>query len=57
MRCGHCVQAVEQALRSLEGVRSVRVEIGRARVEADEHIAREAIVTALHEVGYEVVGG
>jgi copper ion binding protein len=55
MRCDHCVRAVEKALRDIEGVRAVRVEIGWAQVEAEARVAREAIVAALHDAGYEVV--
>lgn len=55
MTCGHCVRAVEEALRDVPGVRNVTVEIGRARVETDEAVAREALVGAIEEEEFRVV--
>lgn len=52
MSCGHCVKAVEGALKAVPGVQDVRVtlEDGRASVqgEADER----ALVAAVVEEGY-----
>lgn len=54
MSCEHCVRAVKEALENVEGVRNAVVEIGKARVEADEGVARQKLVAALLEAGYEV---
>ena len=54
MNCGHCVKAVEAALRALPGVERVEVEIGRARVEASEAPTREALRAALDDAGFEL---
>ena len=54
MTCGHCVRAVEEALREVPGVRSVTVEMGRARVEADDGVTRDALVSAVEEEEYRV---
>lgn len=56
MTCGHCVRAVEQALRALPGVTRVEVELDHARVEADDAVARDALVRAIEEEDYRVVG-
>lgn len=53
MSCGHCVKAVEGALRALPGVTSVEVEVGRARVEGDVELA--ALVAAIEDEDFEVV--
>lgn len=57
MSCGHCVAAVDKALRKVAGVHSVVVDVGKARVEADDSVSREALVSAIEDEGYRVVGG
>ncbi|MGQ9897909.1 MAG: heavy-metal-associated domain-containing protein [Acidobacteriota bacterium] len=55
MSCSHCVQAVEQALRSLPGVEVRWVEVGRAAVAYDPETVRPSqIVAAVEEVGFQV---
>jgi copper chaperone CopZ len=56
MTCGHCVRAVEQALSEIPGVKSAAVEIGSARVEADDSVSRDALVAAVEEEEYRVTG-
>jgi copper chaperone len=56
MTCGHCVRAIEQALGALDGVRTIEVEIGRARVEADDSLTRDVLVRAIEEEEFRVVG-
>lgn len=55
MSCGHCVNAVKQALESVEGVRSAQVDLasGSAQVEIAEAVAPQALVDAVVEEGYE----
>lgn len=55
MTCGHCVQAVEKALRNQAGVRnaSVQLEAGAAEVEYEEReVAPEQLIAAIEEEGY-----
>ena len=55
MSCGHCVRAVDQALRGLAGVRVEKVDVGSAVVACDAATAGpEQIERALSEEGYEV---
>jgi copper chaperone CopZ len=56
MTCGHCVRAVEEALSEVPGVESATVEIGSARVEADDSVTRDALVRAVEEEEYRVTG-
>lgn len=51
MTCGHCKKAVEDALRSVEGVTSVEVDLeaGRARVEGGDV---DRMIAAVSEEGY-----
>lgn len=53
MSCGHCLKAVREALARVDGVTKADVEIGRARVECEERVAREALVGALADAGYD----
>jgi copper chaperone len=54
MSCGHCVKAVREALTGVEGVQRADVELGRAQVECDDTVPRDALVAALTDAGYEV---
>lgn len=52
MSCGHCVKAVEGALKAVPGVQDVRVDLagGRATVQGDAD--GRALVAAVVEEGY-----
>ncbi len=55
MSCGHCVRAVTTALQSVEGVRSVQVDLGagRATVDYDEgKTDPKQLVGAVMDEGY-----
>jgi copper chaperone CopZ len=54
MSCGHCLNAVSQALRSADGVDEVRtVEMGRAEVVIDEsRTTAERVAAAVDAAGY-----
>ena len=55
MSCGHCVRAVDQALKGLAGVEVERVEVGAAVVAYDPAIVKpEQIEGTVAEEGYEV---
>lgn len=57
MTCGHCVAAVERALKAVEGVEVERVEIGSAVVAHDpERVGRDRIQSAVEDEGYRVTG-
>lgn len=58
MTCGHCVSAVEKALRNRDGVRNATVHLGEgaAEIEYDEaSVAPEQLVAAVEEEGYAAV--
>lgn len=56
MGCEHCVTAVREALEKVHGVDVAHVEIGAARVRAEDgRVPREAIDAAIREAGYEPV--
>ena len=52
MSCGHCVRAVEQELKGVDGVKSVEVSLerGEAIVAHDGQI--EPLIAAIEEAGY-----
>jgi copper chaperone len=55
MTCGHCVAAVERALRGQEGVNNANVDLklGIAEIDFDEgSVEPEDLVTAVEEEGY-----
>ncbi|MBA3344698.1 MAG: heavy-metal-associated domain-containing protein [Gemmatimonadales bacterium] len=55
MTCGHCVSAVAQALKQLEGVQVEQVQVGTATVAYDPSRASpDQIAQAVESAGYEV---
>jgi copper chaperone CopZ len=53
MSCGHCLNAVSQALAGAPGVSVDSVRIGRAEVEYDERVtSAEAVAAAVAKAGY-----
>lgn len=54
MDCGHCVQRVEQALKSVNGVTEVRVSPDSKIAEVEGDFKRDDAVTAVKEAGYTV---
>jgi copper ion binding protein len=55
MSCGHCVNAVKEALGELEGVDVQRVEIGSATVDYDPARSSPATIErAIEEAGYQL---
>ena len=53
MSCGHCLNAVNKALRSLDGVEIESVQIGRAEVRYDEsRLDPDQIAAAIAAEGY-----
>ena len=57
MSCGHCVKAVTMALQDLPGVQVRDVAVGRALIEADEHVVTaEQLAAAMDEAGFTLAG-
>jgi copper chaperone CopZ len=56
MTCGHCVQAVGDELRKLDGVVSVEVDLagGRAVIESTRALATDEVAAAINDAGYEL---
>lgn len=56
MMCAHCQGRVDQALRAVEGVRDVDVDLEAktATVEAAPEVTRERLADAVVAAGYEV---
>ena len=55
MTCGHCVHAVDRALKGIEGVQVERVDLGSAVVAYDPATVKPGqIREAITEEGYEL---
>jgi copper chaperone CopZ len=53
MSCGHCLNAVNRALRAIPGVEIDSVQIGRADLRYDERTTTpDALEAAVTEAGY-----
>ena len=56
MTCGHCVSAVDKALRKVDGVSVEKVDIGSATVSFDSNEVSEARISeAVSDQGYAVL--
>jgi len=56
MTCGHCVAAVTEEVKKLDGVTAVDVDLasGRVTVESDGPVDNAAFAAAVDEAGYTV---
>jgi copper chaperone len=56
MSCQHCVMSVTKALKQLEGVHNVQVDLqkGEVRFENTKAVASSRIEKAIEEAGYQV---
>jgi len=56
MSCGHCVQAVKQALQQVDGLKNVQVDLekGEASFEQEEPVDMEVVKKAVKDAGYGV---
>ena len=54
MSCGHCEQAVRQAVQQLDAQAQVHIDRAQNRVEIDSNQPREALAHAMAEEGYAV---
>ena len=54
MSCGHCVQAVSDAVGKVAGVSDVKVDLDAKRVEVEgEGVELAPVAEAIREAGYE----
>lgn len=55
MSCGHCEAAVSEAVRGVDGVADVRVDLESKRVEIEgAPLDPQAVAAAIREAGYDV---
>lgn len=56
MTCEHCSAKVERFVMEVDGVKSVRVDLGDKRVIVEgEHLSKDAIKEACEDAGYDVI--
>lgn len=58
MSCGHCVQAVTEAIMAVAGVEKVNVNLDEKKAEIDyqeEKVKVEELYQAIEDVGFEVL--
>lgn len=53
MSCGHCEQAVTQAIQTLDPEAQVTVELSTGHVDVSSQQPREAILLAIDNAGYQ----
>ncbi len=52
MSCGHCVRAVEQELKSVDGVKSVEVSLERGEAVVEHDGQTDPLIAVIDEAGY-----
>ncbi|ASF41537.1 copper chaperone [Halobacillus halophilus] len=57
MTCEHCEKAVTGALKELDGVEEVQVDLatGNVEVSTSKEVSREAMADTIEDQGYDVV--
>jgi copper chaperone len=55
MSCQHCVKAVDQALRGLEGVERVEVSVGAAVLTTPQAPDMDQVRKVIEEEGFQVI--
>ena len=57
MSCGHCSKRVEEALKSVDGVKSVSVSLEdkKAEVILKKDISNEILKSEVEDIGFEVI--
>ena len=53
MHCPSCVALLEEVLTDIPGVRTARVTMGKASVEHDKTVRKEALIAAINAEGYQ----
>ncbi|MEP1124659.1 MAG: heavy metal-associated domain-containing protein [Ilumatobacter sp.] len=58
MTCDHCARAVAAEVTKIPGAKNIRVDVdaGRLTIDSDESIPVDAVVEAVEEAGFQVVG-
>ena len=56
MTCGGCAKHVEKALRGVEGVSSVTVDLPQGTASVEGTASLEAMTASVTEAGYQVLG-
>lgn len=56
MSCNHCKMAVEKAVKGINGVESVQVSLDKREAIVTGSAARELLVQAIEDAGYQVTG-
>ncbi|NLS11226.1 heavy-metal-associated domain-containing protein [Nesterenkonia sp. MY13] len=57
MTCGHCVGTVQDAIRAVEGIQSVEIDLqteGASSVTVTGPVDPEAVHSAVHDAGYSI---
>jgi len=57
MTCNHCVMAVEKALRSIQGISDVKVDLstGQVKFKEDMPVDMDIVKEKIRKAGYEIV--
>ena len=56
LKCGGCISSVKKALKTIEGVHEITVDLESGMIEVSGHADRDALVEKLSGLGYPEVG-
>ena len=57
MSCGHCSKRVEEALKTIKGVKwvSISLEDKKAEITLKTEVNNEALKTAIEDIGFQII--
>ncbi len=55
MSCGGCVNSLTRVLKSVPGIETLKIEVGKAQLRLDERATSQAVKDAVERAGFEVV--
>lgn len=54
MSCGHCVRAIDEAIRALDAAAEVQVDLAVGEVRVASRLSLEQLLAAIRQEGYQV---
>ena len=57
MSCGHCSKRVEEALKTIKGVKSVSISLEdkKAEITLKTEVNNEALKSAIEDIGFQII--
>ena len=54
MTCQHCVNTIENALKSIQGIEKINISLNDKLVQVDGEYDENSVITAIQKAGYSI---